>query len=343
MPIGRVGGTVIEHEPMTNAFLSYAIGIYGLLAFATVDAQPTIHLTDAPAPGFTAPFNEVFGLPAMSSGPDRVWNFSAAAVTNTRQLQTSQPSSAPGSLNFPGATVVTFADNVQPYSFLRVAGGQLLTLGVMTMAPQVYSNPLVTMVFPCTYNTSWTDSYAFPGEQGTRSYVADGYGTLIAPVGEITDVLKVRSEYTGLDTMIQGTSYIGLTVQDVFWRSGTPWPVATSFWNRLFVGGQLVEEVRGGSVIAELPASVGSVLGGNGGVRVWPNPSTGLVSIMLDHSGPWSVTCIDAIGREVLAVGPQFLSGQGLDVDLGALASGRYVLRLEGEHGAIRHAVVQRE
>lgn len=316
---------------------------FGLLVIGAIVAQPTILPTDAPAPGFTAPFNEVFGLPTMTSGPNRVWDFSAAAVTSTRQLQTAQPASAPGSTNFPGATVVSFADNVQPYSFLRVAGGQLLTLGVMTTAPRVYSNPLVTMVFPCTYNTTWTDPYAFPGEQGTRTYLADGYGTLIAPVGEITDVLKVRSEYTSLDTMIQGTSYTGIMVEDVFWRSGTPWPVATSFWNRLFAAGQLIDELRAGSVIAELPASSGSGLGENGGVRVWPNPSTGLVCIMLEHPGPWSVTCIDAIGREVLSVGPHFLSDHGLNVDLGALASGRYVLRLEGEHGAIRYTALQRE
>lgn len=313
-----------------------------ILATAETKAQPVIQVSDAPAPGFTAPIHELFGLPPLDSGPNRVWDLTGAATMGVRQLQLAQPSTAPGASNFPLATVVANADNVQPYSFLRVANGELSTVGVMTTAPRVYSDPFVTMVFPCTYNTTWTDTYAFPGEQGTRTFLADGYGTLIGPAGSLTDVLKVRSEYVSLDTVVQGVAYTGQMVEDVFWRSGTPWPVAVSFWNRVFAGGQLIEELRVGSAIAELPSFIEG-LDASRLLHLWPNPSDGLVSISLEHSGPWTITCIDALGREVLRTGSTGAGSSPLQLDLGWLAPGRYVVRVQDRQGALYHAAVLRE
>ena len=319
--------------------LSLAIG----LAPAMLVAQPIIEASNAPSPGFTAPFHELFGLPPLASGPNSVWDLTGATTTGTRQLQLAQPTSAPGASNFPFATVVAYADNIQPYSFLRVFNGQLQTLGVMTAVPRVYSDPLVSAVFPCTYNSTWTDSYAFPGEQGTRTYLADGYGTLIGPAGSLTDVLKVRSEYVSLDTVIQGTAYTGLMLEDVFWRSGIPWPVATSFWNRVYAGGQLIDEVRVGSVIGELPAAIGEWRDDSPVLQVWPNPSKGLLNLSLDQPGTWAVTCFDALGRNVFTLGVLGTPSSLVPVDLGPLAPGRYVLRVQHETGTLFHAAVVRE
>jgi hypothetical protein len=316
--------------------------VSGILALALLHAQPTILITSAPAPGFTAPVNELFGLPLWESGPDRIWDFSTAVVTNTRQLQLAQPSFAPGASNFPFATVVAFADNMPPYTYSRVTNGQLRTVGVMTTAPRVYSDPLVTMVFPCTYNTTWTDSYAFPGEQGTRTYIADGYGTLIGPAGSLSDVLKVRSEYASLDTVVQGIAYTGLMVEDVFWRSGTPWPVANSYWNRVYAGGQLIEELRVGAAIAEIPASIEEVEDART-LHAWPNPTDGAVSLSLGGPGLWTISCTDALGREVMAVVVQGSATSPVELDLGRSAPGRYVLRAQHEQGAVFRAAVLRE
>ena len=313
-----------------------------LFATAGSVAQPTIMATDAPAPGFTAPIHELFGLPPLASGPNMVWDLTGAATMGVSQLQLAQPSTAPGANNFPLATVVAFADNVQPYNFLRVTTDQMSTQGVMTATPRIYSDPLVTMVFPCTYNTTWTDSYAFPGEQGTRTYLADGHGTLIGPAGSLTDVLKVRSEYVSLDTVVQGVAYTGQMVEDVFWRSGTPWPVAVSFWNRVFAGGQLIEELRVGSALAEIPSSVAGH-GGSQGLHIWPNPGHGPVNMALEHPGPWSVSCVDAMGREVFATVVVGVGGHAVPFDPGPLASGRYLLRVWNGHGAVFHAPLLRE
>ena len=327
---------------MTVDIRRLTLSVSGLWALTLLHAQPTILITAAPAPGLTAPVNELLGLPSWASGPDCIWDFSAAVVTNTRQLQLAQPSSAPGANNFPFASVVGYADNMPPYTYMRVTNGQLRTLGVMTTAPRVYSDPLVTMVFPCTYNTTWTDSYAFPGEQGTRTYLADGYGTLIGPAGTLTDVLKVRSEYASLDTLVQGIAYTGIMVEDAFWRNGTPWPVANSYWNRVFADGQLIEEQRVGAAIAEIPASIEEAYEARM-LHAWPNPSDGAVSLSLDHPGPWTINCFDALGREVLAIRVLGSADSLVPLDLADLAPGRYVLRLQNEQGAVFRAAVLRE
>ena len=188
------------------------------------------------------------------------------------------------------------------------------TLGTMNPGPLIFSDPLTTMVLPCTYGTTWTDTYADPNAQGERTYTADGYGTLVGPGGSFSDVLKVHSEYTSLDTIINGVNYEGLVVQDVFWRSAIGWPLVTSIRSIVFVDGQPIQDTWVGSAV-ELFFTDVHELSAETTVQVWPNPSAGLFEFSSGHE--YSFTVFSSCGASILI-------GNSSVIDLSSQPTGIY-------------------
>jgi hypothetical protein len=295
-------------------------------------AQPVITAADAPAPGHAWTVFELASLPPLTSGANATWNLSGATITGTRQLQLAQPSTAPGASNFPSATVVANADAGPPYNFLQATSNELRTLGVMTTSANVYTDPLVTMVFPCSLGTTWSDTYANANDQGTRSYTADGYGTLIGPGGTLSNVLRVHSEYTTLDTVVFGVTYLGTMVEDAFWRPGTRWPVATSFWLRVFADGVVVQEQRVGSML-DVVSSVHEHDRSELRVVAWPNPAVDQIHIASDLSGVHELSWLDLTGRMLVTEKRMLLAEQPSLVQLSEGASAGLVLRITDAMG----------
>ena len=247
---------------------------------------------------------------------------------------------APGASNFPSATAVAFADDVPPYTFIEVTGSEMRTLGRMTDDLLIYSDPLTTMVLPCTHGTTWTDTYANPEAQGERTYAADGYGTLVGPAGSFNDVLKVHTEYTSLDTILNGAHYEGLVVEDYFWRNGIGWPLVTSLRSIVFVDGQPIQETWGGSALALFFTDV-QELSDISPARVWPNPTTGHITLSffdpLRAVSHYSV--YDAAGK--LLCQRALPLGKGTEeLDLSSYGKGTYVIKCTDKEGVYRQRVV---
>jgi hypothetical protein len=302
------------------------------LASSALAAQPVITAADAPAPGNSWAVIELSNLPPLAAGTNATWNLSSATITGTRQLQLTQPSGAPGASNFPNATVVANADGESPYNFLQATGSELRTLGVVNTAPNIYSDPLITMVFPCSLGTSWTDTYANVLEQGTRSYTADAYGTLIGPSGTLTNVLRVHTEYFTLDTVVSGTPYQAIMIEDAFWRSGMCWPVATSFWFRVFAAGIMVQEQRVGSalvVMSSFPEDVTGVAG----IRAWPNPARDQIQVQVAQGGWYGVMWSDALGRTIVRERHHFQTDEHCVVNVPFVPNGLLFLKLTSDSG----------
>lgn len=321
----------MSHQPK-HMLMHRRATLLACLATTAVAAQPVVTAADAPAPGFAWTVLELANLPPLAAGANATWNLSGATITGTRQLQLAQPSSAPGASNFPNATVVANADGGPPYNFLQASSSELRTLGVMSTAPNIYTDPLITMVFPCSLGTSWTDTYSNAAEQGTRSYVADGYGTLIGPNGTLTNLLRVHSEYNTLDTVVDGILYQAVMVEDAFWRSGTRWPVATSFWFRTFADGIIVQEQRVGSML-----EIVSSLSENGILcniaRAWPNPARDNIQVELGVDGWHEVSWLDASGRTIAAENCFLNPGAPTMLPLPSAARGVFWLRLVTHSG----------
>lgn len=312
----------IHRLPVSSAFL-----------FASaLAAQPVITTADAPAPGYSWTVLELANLPPLAAGANATWNLTSATIPGTRQLQLSQPSSAPGASNFPNATVVANADGGPPYNFLQTSSSELRTLGLMSPDANVYSDPLTTMVFPCSLGTSWTDTYANATEQGTRSYIADGYGTLIGPTGTLTDVLRVHSEYYTLDTVVDGIPYQAIMVEDAFWRPGTRWPVATSFWFRVFADGIIVQEQRVGSML-DIVSSTPDLPATNLDARAWPNPAGDQIQVQVAQGGWYEAIWSDATGRMLAREHRRFDPAEPRTVAVPSAPNGLLILKLKDESG----------
>ena len=77
-------------------------------------------------------------------------------------------------------------------------------------------------------------------------------------------------------------------------------------------------------------------------MHLWPNPTNGTLHMDGLHSGMWHIRLFDAQGRAVLE--DQRTTAHGpLELDLGAVALGTYVVQVSGESGQYRSRVtVQR-
>jgi hypothetical protein len=238
--------------------------------------------------------------------------------------------------------VVAFGDNGPPYNFIEVSQSEMQTLGTMDTTPLIYSDPLTTMVLPCTYGTTWSDIYTNPESQGERTSTADGYGTLVGPGVSFSDVLKVHTEYTTLDTTINGVHYEGLVVQDVFWRNSIGWPLVTSIRSIVYVDGQPIQETWVGSAL-ELFFTGVQELSSKGPARVWPNPTSGQITVEFPDRLITGSYCglYDSMGRLVHEWA--LLPGTTMKVlDLSRFGKGSFVLKCTSPNaaGCVRVMVV---
>lgn len=97
----------------------------------------------------------------------------------------------------------------------------------------------------------------------------------------------------------------------------------------------------------EVEVLVGSTglngLSNDGSIAVWPNPTTGIVSVSLgDAKGRVSIDVLDITGRLVMATNVDGAVQQGgiLTLDLGSLATGEYTLNVRHDAGNSVHRVV---
>jgi|GEM_PF-4304823 hypothetical protein len=285
-----------------NRYFIHATAACTLAAFGSAGhAQPVLTAANGPVPGGTIPMAELAGVPSLCNGPGCVWDFTAVATPNIHQVQLVAPATAPGGGSFPMATVAALATGNPNVNFMRLETGYLRTVGVYNGQVVQYTDPLDVLVYPCTYQTTWTDSYAYPGTQGTRTYTADGYGTLIGPAGTLDNVLKIHSGYATLDTVAGGTHFTATMDENAFWHPDIPWPVATTYWSRVYTNGQLTQEQRVGSVIDQFPIGVEEPAGTGSGALVYPNPAGDLAWVLLEGAwqGPVTVSIHDATGRLV--------------------------------------------
>lgn len=308
------------------------ITVMGTIApMVVLHAQPVLTAANGPEPDHTVTMALMENLPSLSSGPNCVWDFTVATQTSATEVQLVSPITAPGGGSFPTATVAAMADGNTNVNFLSRSSDGLQTVGVYNGQTITYSDPLKTMVYPCTYQTTWTDTWQTNDDQGSREYLADGYGTLICDAGTIEGVLRIWSEHTETDTVIAGMQYLDTVTTCTYWSPLIHWPVATTVLVRLYVGGQLLQEVTAGSVIAEIPSGVHD-LAGPFFFTAQPNPAIGIIWLEC-AAGFEEIQVMDALGKQVLRLQ---VSGQHkVELPLHSLVPGSYVIKAVDIRGKV--------
>jgi hypothetical protein len=196
-----------------------------------VFAQPTYTQTSFPAAGtvLTSIMIDPTGLSPGNAGANQTWDFSTAVLTGTSSMSNVvTPASTPYASSFPTASLAQSQVNAggsAAYVYYSLSASYAEMIGFVSVSPSAtmnysFSDPRRVMNFPWTYNSTFTDAsagiaiYVIGGytvnqyRRGTVTYTADGYGTCINPLGMNTNVLRLKTVETTVDSSV----FVGLPV-----------------------------------------------------------------------------------------------------------------------------------
>jgi len=294
------------------------------------------------------------GMPGQTS-----WDFSALHMDTTFSMTSVNPSTSPfHASDFPTSNVVfNFSGsflgsqaNIWQH-FTQNSNGYLMngmafditvdTLPIAISFKEVYNPASVTMKFPLTFNTQWTNAYTatstmmmggYPMNPTTTDYtetmVADAWGSLRLPGGGVVQALRVRHDQRSVSAGMKDrlVSYAFLT------KSGPAVEVSASDTTAANSG--LIQtdavtwnDIEGSVGIAEAkPAELNSLFQNR------PNPSDKLTKIQYSIAGKQFVTLrvYNFLGVEVAnLVNESKIAGTyQVNFDVSQLAPGNYYYQL---------------
>ncbi len=237
-----------------------------------------------------------------SAGANQTWDLSSFSATNTTTFACT---SALGS-SFPAASVKlnSLTSNIY-YSgsatSLEMAGMENNIAGVNYS----YSNTEKMVKFPFQMGDSFTDTWANSFDngltyfrEGTSNVLADGYGTVILPIGTFGNVLRVRTVQTYTDSMTGlGIMYTYVNTIYRWYLPGQHQPIASV--SSLVTNGS--SPVVYGSYLASLVTTVHEVSSQMvTNLTLYPNPAIHVFNVNLSATiDQPQFNLIDFTGREV--------------------------------------------
>lgn len=335
-----------------------AVSLIACLAVVfAAQAQPVLDQSDAPLPEHLLTYRQGNFVALGAVGADQVWDASGVAdVSAPMTIMFISPQASGFGPQFPTATVATATgDNIL---FERAdAGGRYVVGQYMVINPVQliipYSDEQLVMPYPCTFNTAFTDSFAYAYSvqginatgRGQVDYVADGYGSLILPHGTVNDVLKLTGTYIGEETA--ATTTFRTEVQEViFYKPGISGFVLRSQ--------QIVQYNNGapagsGTVLQYLDndnfVGLGASAAAEDGLKAWPVPASDMLRVeyKAPHGSRLQVTLTDAMGRNVRAVEVNAASATVAELDVKQLPRGLYLLQARDANGwrAVKQVVLE--
>ncbi len=326
----------------------HTFAIAALAVSLALGAQTLDQANNAPVPGQTFTFHQTNNVPPGPGGANQIWDFSnmpSGAAVNLNYLP---PNATPYNAVYPSATVAGI-DWLNDITYLQAGANGIDFLGKYSAVINsviIYQDVERVMTYPCGYNTSWTDNFssAFSSSgtpvsrTGTISGLADGYGTLIMPNGTYPNVLRVRTIEDYTDVVAGGAIIIDyLFTHYSYYLPGTPVPLI-SVHDQLTVTNGSPSSVLFARWLTSSPTGMDQVAHASLGVEVYPNPATDQIAVVFGSAGgAHLLEILDGLGRTVLVTRqPTLPVGiERLMVDVGALPSGLYQLRITNDSGKI--------
>jgi len=337
-----------------------------IILASQLKAQPVLNLSGIPPFGtiITSSAVDGTGINPGASGANQTWNFTAFPDTGTiSTFEITNPSETIFFSQFPTATSVSVGESsyqgVTNYvnTYTRETENEMELLGTVIYDESfesVYStiliNPQTIFAFPCTLNSTFSDTYEAPSNFldpentviGNTSYVVDAYGTLITNSGSYPNSLRLKRREILLDTFFLGLDKIPIPIYSeskttrydwVHVQNGgslTVWTISydTSSTSGGFGPPQETYSSSTNHTYGEV--NVGSSkLNSATALGTFPNPASNQVLIMLPEAA--NVTVFDLGGRAVLTQDFS-LSGNTMPIlDVSALPSGTYITRAKGK------------
>jgi hypothetical protein len=299
-----------------------------------LDAQPLITDANQPQIGDVIGYLGSNLFVPVTYGEDQIWDLSTLNYSYSTMISFIDPISIPGHELFPTATIATMQDSFPIHDLYRVWPG-----GMEFMGQKIGDNawialdPHQMMVYPCGFNTSWTDNYSFisDGEiwSDTTIWTANGHGTLILPQGAFENVLLL-SGITALSWVSSGWFHESIRTTHRFLHNDLPMELAGIWWDQQYTNGELQYSdghvrIRQGSVGINDLRQLGSV------TALWPNPASNTLRVHSMLHGPCTITVYDTRGVMVLTIGSD---GGTASIDVRGLPPGSYQLRVANDQGS---------
>lgn len=195
-----------------------------------------------------------------------------------------------------------------------------------------YSNPATYLQYPLTSGTNYTDQFACTftvsgfnfNRTGSTQSEFSGYGTLITPLGTYTNVVRLKSTQTITDVYSGGT--LNSTIVSYNWyKAGVHHELAnvsatTSNGNTTY-----------SSYYTDVPANLGLEENELINLSVFPNPTTGTVHINSDEV----ISKVEVYQLSGELAMEQTADNSSLEIDLSALNTGMYLVKVYGKDGAV--------
>lgn len=262
----------------------------------------------------------------IENSGNRTWRFRAASVTPTSaQIPTANL------LSTDGGTDTTFWNSTSAGLFH--VGSRTALEGIIP-----FSDPLLELVFPCTYGTTWNDgmtaNYVVSGivpvtRIGSIIGHADAYGTLRLPQGEVVmNVLRVnvRREFNDNSAV---ANVVRIANVKSFYSPSVPYPMLqlTEDSVRIGTGAWTVVKsaqwIGNGFIVGLDENSLDEV-----SFSAYPNPVSEMLNIAVSSGMATDAEVMDPSGRIVLQ---HRLSADRPSVDVRSLTPGAYFLRVRAQ------------
>jgi hypothetical protein len=307
--------------------------ISALLLFSVLLSFSQVSLTlinNAPAPGDSTTYIKIPFIIPGDAGPDKVWDFSAINITGEKVVSKITFAPAEKDRNSIDYDIV-LNDGVSAY-YCKMTGNSIMEIGGLRKDYSViYSDPVIRMVYPFVYGDHFTDNFAGIGQSqnvrkvdfsGVFSVTADAFGTLILPDHAYMDVLRVRTESSGLE-INQCHSIEVKLIHYLWYVPGHRYPVLNVSITERRISGRAAEiersallwsdrhavtpagavEPKGQAITDEEPVVV-----------VYPNPFGDKLNycFFLRKSVPAAITLTDVTGRTSALLMKQQMQSEGL-------------------------------
>jgi hypothetical protein len=308
-------------------------------AFGAFPQGPTLTSSNsAPQPGdsFTRYNADTTGVVPGDPGAGKIWNFSSLVIqTSYLTYNYVAPSATPYGNLFPDATVSY--SNDPTYGYYKVTSSEYEIIGMSSsLNSWFYSNTEIMFSYPFSYGSNLVDSlYAtsfYLGINhyriGTRTTVADGYGTLILHSGTYNNMLRVKVIQNYSDS--SSTNVVHVYGVSYSWYDGvnkTPALMISTLSNTV-----------GGSTTSIKMVNVSSAVNGVAdnktrieAIVLYPNPSNNKVSITLPEAWATIDNIISVYNTGGLLMSQKHVHNKSIELDISTLPSGMYIINITND------------
>jgi len=261
-----------------------------------------------------------------NAGANQTWDFSSMVASGLTEYDTVIPAyAAPSAVDYPEANIAFHNLNYDYYSFDKACTDSLVFYGTKGLSFQdISTDPAKYLTYPFSFDSTFNDNqYSNDNSGGTlyyttgsRTVLADGYGTLILPTGTFSNVLRVKITGSYYYSSSSNTNYY---TYYYFYLPGIHQPILTLGKSGNNYAPLMLKIVASG--INETPIS--SVK-----IKLFPDPANDNINI--ETSLPASIEILNPEGQLLMEIKEVKNS---FNLDISTFAKGLYYVKLITHEG----------